>query len=111
MGLMVDLKYDPETDDMVQHQWQDCTDILQETKRLRDEVGDGYTPSRDLRRVAHIPDILIVRWLQEGINVYQAEHWPKVAARLDDPDYAYLRTSYGKVSSRPAREYPTTRPR
>ena len=48
-------------------------------------------------KVASIPTIVIEQWKKEGIDLWKDEDWPKVRAKLNDPEYKWLRTSPGKV--------------
>ena len=67
---------------------------------------DGYTPSRDLRKVASIPLVEVHRLMrEEGISIFSSNDWPKIAAKLDDPDWIKFRTAPGRISKRPNREY------
>ena len=82
-----------------------CADLRHEA-----DIGNkGYSPSRDMRRVASVPDWLYLKCKNEGIDLFDNADWPKVASMLDDPEYAWIRTAPGKVSSRPARNYYSTR--
>jgi hypothetical protein len=113
-GLHQEFKYDEAQDILVVRSVQDVEPFLEATKALRreaDEGNKGYSPSRELRRVASVPPILAHKWLQEGVNILDDEHWDAVAARLDDPDYAYCRTAPGHVGTRPHRRYAKTEPR
>lgn len=67
--------------------------------------GDGYSQSRELKKVASIPLVEIHRLMQRGIDIFDRNDWPKIAAKLDDPDWLKYRTSPGKISRRPNREY------
>ena len=50
--------------------WQDCEPIIEENKRLR-TLNDGYSPSRELRRIASIPKRVFEGWLKEdGLTWY-----------------------------------------
>lgn len=79
---------------------QDVQPILDRNKELVALGGDGFFgPERNWRRIASIPEVLIVQWLQEeGLNIYRKEHWDYVVnKKLNDPAYAYLRTSPGRI--------------
>jgi len=111
-GLHQELKYDEANDVLVVRSVQDIEPFLQATKELRreaDEGNAGYTPSRELRRVASVLPILAHKWLQEGVDIFDDDDWDGVAARLDDPEFAHCRTAPGRVSNRPTRSYATTR--
>jgi hypothetical protein len=95
-----------------EHHIQDVEPILKANHEWRREAAEGnggYSPSHDFKRVASIPLVLVEKWLfEEGINVFNKEHWPAVLAKLDDPEYSFLRTGPGRVSRSPVRSYPTT---
>ena len=44
-----------------------------------------------------IPNGVIAKWLEEGINFYDKNDWPAVKRKLNSPDYRYLRTGRGKL--------------
>ena len=47
---------------------------------------------------ATIPAIVIEKWLiEEGIDVFNPDHINKVKAKLNSSEYAYLRTSTGRI--------------
>lgn len=80
---------------------QDVAPILERNKAMANH-NDGYTPSRDMKRVASIPYAVGVKWLnEEGWWFMDAGHDPdvakKLARKLNDPEYRYLRTSEGNV--------------
>jgi hypothetical protein len=65
-------------------------------------ANDGYTPSRDFRRVATIPLHLLFQWKQEeGWDPFAAGYDPdcarKLAQKLNDPEWSHLRTAPGRV--------------
>lgn len=52
---------------------------------------------KNIWKAASIPNIVVEQWKKEGIDIFKDEDWPKVAAKLNDPDYKWLRTSPGRV--------------
>lgn len=99
------VKYDAGEDSLVVHSVQDVEPILKRNKELYGLDDLGYGPSREWRRVASIPDVIVHAWLKKGIEVWNPDHWPKIAAALDDSSFLYLRTAPGRVSDSPKREY------
>jgi hypothetical protein len=85
--------------------FQDVTPILEANAKDYLSGHDGYSPSRDWKKVASIPVIEVHRMLQNGINIFDRNDWPKVAAKLDDPEWSKFRTSPGRISRKPNREY------
>lgn len=95
------------------HYWRDTEDgaeiksvtdvapILERNKAMANH-NDGWSPSKELRRVGSIPFALIHKWLcEDGVNVLDAGHDPHAAAylmrKLNDPDYRHLRTAPGRL--------------
>lgn len=74
--------------------WQDVEPILERNKRFRNEPQ----PSDWGRHVASIPNVILVRWLNEeytrgnvSLRMYTTEFNELVQRKLQDPDWAYLR--------------------
>lgn len=81
---------------------QDVAPHLDWNKALYNEDDAGwFDRKREQRRVAHIPDVVIVKWLNDyGINVFDRDHRPAVTRLLNDPDWRYLRTGPGHLDPR-----------
>lgn len=75
---------------------QDISEALENNKAQRNH-NDGYSQTREFRRVAHIPTIVIEMWKKEGIDIYNPDHITEVARRLNDPDWGLLRTADGNL--------------
>ncbi len=91
-GVVTNALYEEAEDALHVETVQDVEPILDHNKRLM-TMNDGYSPSRDLRRVASIPNVIWERLMREGI----ADD-PKALKRwLNDPDNRYFRTAPGRV--------------
>ena len=75
--------------------WQDVEPILERNKMLRSQ------PQRSDwgRHIATIPNVILVRWLNEehargrrDLALFSKEFDEVVKRKLNDPDWAYLRT-------------------
>ena len=76
---------------------QDVEPILDANKALY-TANDGYSPSRELRRAASIPNIVILQWREKyGVDIHNSDHWQAVKRLLNSSEYAYLRTAPGKL--------------
>jgi len=51
---------------------------------------------RGLMHAACIPPIVVHKWFKEGFNVFTASR-KEMDAKLNHPDYAYLKTITGRV--------------
>lgn len=75
----------------------DCESVLERNKALQ-SFNDGYSPSRELRRAASIPAVIVEKWKNElGIDVLNPDHLPKVKQLLNSSEWAYLRTAPGRL--------------
>ena len=74
---------------------QDVAPALEANKRLQG-AGDGYTPSRDLRRVASIPTVVQFEWIRRcGVDPLARGNEALLRRLLNDPDWRHLRTAPG----------------
>lgn len=82
---------------IIQHE-QDVEPILERNKRLQnssDYKKEGI--KREWQHVAHIPDIAIMKWRQEGIDAFNKNHMPAIMRKLRDPEWRHLRTTLGEI--------------
>ena len=97
-GMTRTLDYDHARDELMVKTTQDCEAIIDHNKRLA-TWDDGYTPSREMRRVASIPLVIYQQWMSEdGVNLMTMPKGEKAAylrKKLNDPDWRYLRTAPG----------------
>ena len=100
-GLMTFHSYDPTTDEtIISYEVEkksteiilDCNQkIANETDFTKKGIKDGWW------LVASIPVELQIQWLiNEGIDVYKTEDWPKVKQKLLDRDFNKVKTTHGK---------------
>ena len=88
---------DPSTGDLIVHREADVEPLLNDNKALYN-AGDGYTPSRELRRTASVPMAIIEKWRNElGIDVFNPDHKAAVRRLLNSSEYLYLRTAPGRL--------------
>ena len=77
---------------------QDLSGTLDKLHEIR-QTNDGYSPSRELRRVAHIPDIVRMHLINnEGWDPLAVENQDRLVKLLNDPDYAFLRAAPGRLA-------------
>ena len=104
-GIFERMTWDPVAEHLVKEFVQDVEPVLESNAGMRRDAAEGnngYSPSGDLRRVASIPTSLLDKWrVEEGIDYTTKEGWKKVLSKLDDPDYAFLRTAPGRVGAHP----------
>lgn len=105
-GIQTGVSYDPIDDELTVVNQQDVGPILDLNKKLYNDGTNGYGPTREWRRIASIPNVVLEKWLkEEGIRFWDSEDMPKLAAKLDDPEWKYLRTAPGRVSRKPVRTW------
>lgn len=97
-GLTEYHSYDPTTDRAVIETVQDVAPLLERNKELQNADDAGWSPTRELRRAATIPHILVLKWRnEEGIDVFDPDHWPAVKRKLNSSEYRWLRTAPGTL--------------
>ncbi len=81
---------------------QDCAPILQWNHEARREEQHGEWG----RHVARIPNVIYVKWLNEehargnmGLRLFTADFDRIVQRKLNDPEWAYLRTDRPKLQA------------
>jgi hypothetical protein len=98
--------YDQATEQTTIERVQNVNPILEACKERRlYDADNGFTPSRDFKHVACLPDVVVANLYKKGINIYHPDAWEYVKSMLDGPDWSAWRTSKGKIASRPRREY------
>ncbi|MHB8284007.1 MAG: hypothetical protein ACYDD1_04955 [Caulobacteraceae bacterium] len=76
---------------------QEVDDILDHNQRLYNH-NDGYTVTRDMKRVASIPMSLLFLWKTvEGWDPFHPANQDRLTKKLNDGDYLKLRTLSGRV--------------
>jgi hypothetical protein len=76
---------------------QDLESVLDYCKAAESH-NDGYSPSRELKRAFFLPDVLVIKWMnEEGWNAYDPACSDRLVRKMNDPDYAYLKTAPGRI--------------
>ena len=79
------------------HSSQDVEPLLDLNKAMANH-NDGYSPSREWRRAAHIPVILLLAWRQEiGSDPLHPMNRAWLLRRLNDSDWRHLRNAPGRL--------------
>lgn len=82
---------------LIVHREADVEPLLEANKALS-TLNDGYSPSRELRRAASIPMVIIEKWKNElGVDVFNPDHREAVRRLLNSSEYLYLRTAPGRL--------------
>tara|TARA_Y100000593_G_C4244020_1_gene303689 strand:- start:757 stop:1077 length:321 start_codon:yes stop_codon:yes gene_type:complete len=77
---------------------QDVSKILDYNKHIQNENQSEYRRNRDMWHIASIPQVVILKWLHEdGIDVFNDDHLDDVVKKLNDPEWAHLRTIRGNM--------------
>ena len=80
--------------------FQDVEPILDANKALQNDrdFNNGYTEGNDMKHVASIPLNLLHIWAKEhGVSPMGQEMTEIIRKKLNDPNYAYLRTGKGQI--------------
>lgn len=74
------------------------TDPVIERNKAMATHNDGYTKDRTMRRVASIPLIIWLKWLnEEGWDAFKPENAKKLCDKLNDVEWSHLRTATGRL--------------
>lgn len=77
---------------------QDVAPVLERNKAAKNH-NDGYSQGREMRRVATIPAAVGLKWLNEEGWWYQdPQYADRLMKKLNDPDWAHLRTADGRLA-------------
>ena len=58
----------------------------------------GELAKKNMWRAASIPNIIVEKWKkEEGLDIFNDDHWPKIKAKLNSEEFKFLRTSPGKI--------------
>lgn len=103
------LSYDPLTGLKTWHDYDETTkstkigyeqegldDFLELNKEMASQVDAKYK-KREAWHAATIPAYLVVKWRDEGIDVFNPKDYEAVRRKLNDPEYKYLRTWQGRI--------------
>lgn len=75
-------------------QHQDVSPVLELNKRQALENDAHAQVRKGWLKYASVPNVLIVKWKQElGIDFFDENHWPKVMALINSPEYRFLKTT------------------
>jgi len=98
-GITTYHSYDHSTKRTTIERVQNIAPILDRNKALANDTEYKRQGMKDsFLHAAHIPMIIIEKWLkEEGIDVFNPEHFQKVRAKLNSSEYQYLRTSTGRI--------------
>jgi len=98
-GMTEYFHYDEKTGAWGIESVQDMEPFLELNKALQnmpDYSKNGI--KREWWHVARIPVIIQQKWLDEdGIDIFNKEHWSRVKKKLNDPEWRYLRTGLGRI--------------
>lgn len=87
-------EYDPLTDTTIIHTTQDVSAYLDNNKAHQNEFEDRKRLTSEFDLYASIPAGIIHKWLiEEGLNVFDKNHYPRVFRKLNDPEYRHLKTT------------------
>jgi hypothetical protein len=100
-GIRTEFHINPGGETFTINRVQDVETLLKHNRHMRDE--DGYSPSRELKRFASVPLVVLEQWMKEdGVNSLlmgakeKGEYYKK---KLADPRWKHLLTA-AKPSAR-----------
>jgi len=93
--MSVYFDYNELTDETTLEYEQDVEPLLEANKaQANDEEMTKFGIKNEMWKYASIPVGLQMKWLvEEGLDVYDDNAWPQIFRKLNDPQYAYLKTT------------------
>ena len=89
---------DHANEQLIFHKRQDCSDILEENKRLQNESQEDLSFGR---RFASVPIDILDKWIEEGVDYRRIGKDPSMAkafkAKLNSPEFKFFRTHTGNL--------------
>lgn len=96
-GLVEFTEYDHSTGKLIIGSVQDVEPVL-EANKAKANASSRRHRSEVFNHVACIPLVVYLKWRnEEGIDVLDPDHAEAVRRKLNDSEYAYLRTKPGRV--------------
>ena len=84
------------------HNQQNLSPLMERNKKLY-TLNDGYTPSKDMKRIASVPPIILQIWSKEYNGTRNWWALPKetqkkiMRTKLNSSEFKYFRTSEGSL--------------
>ena len=82
-GVTEFIHIDPNTEDFVIETVQDIEPVVDLTKTMRDHTF-GHSMKSDVRLLAEIPLVEVVKWMNEGVNVFKKDDERKVRQKINE---------------------------
>ena len=101
-GMSIWFDYNELTDEVTLEYEQDTEPVLEANKIQANDTDFSKQGIKDeMWKYASIPVGLQTKWLiEEGLDVYDDNAWPQIFRKLNDPQYAYLKTTHMNHSKR-----------
>lgn len=94
-GVVSEFHYDDAANRVFINQVQDVEPFLEANKRAQID-SDGYSKSRELRHIGHVPNVILMQWAKaDGVNplkMRREEFSAWILRKLKDPDNRFFRT-------------------
>lgn len=95
-GIAESLHFQDSDNTFTVNRTQDVEPFLNANKRAQSD-GEGWSPSREMRRIASIPPIVHEIWKNTyGVDPLKPEHHKLLRRLLNDPENRFLRVSEGQ---------------
>lgn len=101
MSVATRFHFDESANRTIIERVQDVEPILERNKREAADKVQGAGRSKEMRKVASIPLVVVEKWLREdGLDVFNPDHRVRLLRKLQDPAYRYLRTDSSVLHGR-----------
>jgi hypothetical protein len=94
-GLRTYHEYDHESKQtMISYQHPDVSPVIDWAHHMADQ----HDRRRNIWHAATIPESIILKWrIEDGIDIFNPDHYEDLRKKLNDPAWRYLRTWHGEI--------------
>lgn len=94
-GMNIWFDYNELTDEVTLEYEQDTAPVLELNKaQANDEEFTRQGIKNEMWKYASIPNGVAMKWLiEDGLDIYDDNAWPQIWAKLNSPEYQYLKTT------------------
>ena len=97
-GLKTFHEYDHQTKmTTIAYEHDDVSPVLKWNQDLANAGLADKQKNNQMWHAATVPESVILQWRTQGVDIFKEEHWPMVRKKLNDPEWAYLRTWKGNL--------------
>ena len=76
---------------------EDVEPIIDHATAIRNNTDNGFSKSRDFRKIGSVPLIIIDQWMQDGFNPFRTDPWTSKEIKRRLNEFSKFRTVDGML--------------